>query len=83
MSRSLTRRRFVLCGLTAAAVPKVGFVARVANSIFRPGRLVVLLVAGALGFMLVRNRRDRRRREEEARKRARRRDVTKMKSGVA
>jgi D-alanyl-D-alanine carboxypeptidase (penicillin-binding protein 5/6) len=54
--------------LTAAAVPKVGIIARVANSIFQPGRLVVVLVVGGLGLLVLRSRRDRRRREESRRR---------------
>jgi D-alanyl-D-alanine carboxypeptidase (penicillin-binding protein 5/6) len=64
--------------LTAAAVPKVGFIARVANSIFQPGRLVVVLVVAGLGLLVLRSRRDRRRREE-----SRRRERAKMKSEIA
>ncbi|MDX6642523.1 MAG: hypothetical protein QOD76_485, partial [Solirubrobacteraceae bacterium] len=54
--------------LTAAAVPKVGILARVANSVFQPGRLVVVLVVGGLGLLMWRSRRDRRRREESRRR---------------
>jgi serine-type D-Ala-D-Ala carboxypeptidase (penicillin-binding protein 5/6) len=64
--------------LTAAAVPKVGILARVANSIFQPGRLVVVLLLGGAALLMRRSRRDRRRREE-----SRRRERAKMKSEIA